>query len=371
VAVSIACFRPIDTFFKKRILRAAEKIRINHPHLIVIGITGSVGKTTTKELLAHILTPYGAIATPEHVNSEIGVARWFTQKISTEPADSKKIVIVEMGAYKKGEIANICTVVKPQFGILTYIGTQHLGLFGGIEEIKNAKSELLEALPQSGIAFVNSDSKHIQEVMNRIHCHTVAIGTDHRAMIQAIDIEETGAGVTFTIGMHRMALPLAGTHMITNALLAIVVAEKLGIERSIIREALRSFQGFDHTFARREERGITLLDNTFSASVESTMAAIEWARTQPHTEKTLIFSGILELGDEEERLHLLIAERAKTVFDHIILTQPNTVQYFSTLTSEKTELYSIETKRRSVGSLLVCMGRMPKKTIESLLPPVS
>lgn len=158
LAVSWMLLRPIDLYLKNRILTRAKTLRTAHPHLTVIGITGSVGKTTTKELLHHLLKSKGAIATPLHVNTEMGVAAWITKVLSSEPTDSKKILIVEMGAYRIGEIALLCSVAQPTIGVLTLVGKQHSGLFGGESAIAKAKGELLRSLTKDARAFVNADS---------------------------------------------------------------------------------------------------------------------------------------------------------------------------------------------------------------------
>lgn len=371
VGCALLLFLPIDTICKKRILENARSVREKHPHLTVIGITGSVGKTTTKELLAHLLQERGALATPEHVNTELGVAQWFHTTIGKEPEDSRKIVIVEMGAYRIGEIALLCDIVKPSIGILTYIGTQHVGLFGSTEKLRQAKMELIASLPVNGLAIVNGDSKRIQEIAHTIHCQTIIIGTDEHAGVQAIDIEETGNGTFFSVNTTRLHLPLAGTQMITNALLASVAAEKLGVSQMHIQEQLRTFQGFDRTFAQKEKNGVTMLDNTFSASVESTMSALEWARKKVASPKVLLFTGILELGDDEERLHHAIAEEANRSVDQIILLDPHFLRYFEEKAKEKTTLLSTCTRPLPSGALLICMGRMSQCIIESFLPPSS
>ncbi len=368
VGVALLLFFPIDQWCKKRIIEKAKMVRAKHPHLLVIGITGSVGKTTTKELLAHLVQDLDAIATPEHVNTELGVAQWFTRVIGKEKEDSKKIVIVEMGAYRKGEIALLCEMTKPHIGILTYIGTQHVGLFGSTEHLRKAKMELIESLPENGVAIVNMDSQNIRDVVGSIHCPTIAIGTDEHATMRAIDIEETAQGVQFSLESHRLELPLAGTHMVTNALLAIAAAEKIGVPRWNIQRHLRTFQGFDRTFVQKEMRGITVLDNTFSASTESTMAALDWAKRKQASPKVFLFTGILELGDNEEHLHLAIAEEANRTVDRIVLLDPHFMRYFKEKAPEKTVLFSKQIAPLPKGALLICMGRMPETTIESFLP---
>ncbi|MBI4129278.1 hypothetical protein HY464_01135, partial [Candidatus Peregrinibacteria bacterium] len=157
LALALTLLFPIDHLLKQRILRHAKTLRIRFPNLTVIGITGSAGKTTTKELLAHILGPE-AIATPEHVNMELGVARWLLKNLQPTTYNLQPVLIVEMGAYREGEIATLCSVAQPTMGIITSIGTQHIGLFGSQKAIAEAKGELFAALPKNGNAFINIDT---------------------------------------------------------------------------------------------------------------------------------------------------------------------------------------------------------------------
>jgi UDP-N-acetylmuramoyl-tripeptide--D-alanyl-D-alanine ligase len=150
---------------KRHIIGRASKKMRRYPQLIVIGVTGSYGKTSVKTILAHILS--GAkrvIATPEHVNTDIGIARFILSAKGGSASGVKTdftgadIVIVEMGAYKRGEIQIMCDMVKPTIGILTAINEQHLSLFGSMKNIQSAKYESLRSLPQDGLAVTNRDN---------------------------------------------------------------------------------------------------------------------------------------------------------------------------------------------------------------------
>lgn len=356
--------QPIDHVLKQRILRRAKALRTAYPHLTVIGITGSVGKTTTKELLKHILEPLGAIATPLHVNTEMGVASWLTQVLQKESPDSTKILIVEMGAYRKGEIALLAEIAQPTIGVLTFVGRQHSALFGGEENIAEAKSELLASLPKNGRAFVNADSPLLDIIKKSVVSEVTYIGTDNRASIRALDIEETPKGISFAYENHTLEVPLAGTHNVTNILLAVCVAQSLGMPLQEITKRLQSFSAFQNTFQKKEKNGVVILDNTYNASVESFLAGIDWAEQQTATPKVLLFDGIIELGDDEERCHRMIAEKAAKVFEKAYVVHARFLRYFQPFFGDRISVIPQTSNALDSGSLLVCMGRMSPKIIE-------
>ena len=368
VVLSWLLLRPIDLFLKNRILARAKALRASHPHLIVIGITGSVGKTTTKELIHHLLKDKGAIATPLHVNTEMGVAGWLSSVLKDEPYDSTRILVVEMGAYRIGEIALLCEIAQPTIGVVTFVGKQHSGLFGGEEAIAKAKGELVAHLPKNGHAFVNADSPLIDLLLKESTVNPITIGSGTSAQIVALDIEETGKGVRFTTFDTTFDVPLAGTHNVTNILLAIATAKHLGVGLPEIRLSLRNFTAFERTFSVRREHGITILDNSYNSSAESAEAGIDWAKRQPNKEKILVMSGIIELGNDEERVHRMIAEKAVKVFQKVYITQERFLTYFKPFFGERASLVSAKKQPLSSGALLVCMGRMSGETIERFMP---
>lgn len=364
--IAWAQFLPVDRHFKRRILDQARALRSTLPDLIVIGVTGSVGKTTTKELLAHVLKAKGAIATPAHVNSEIGVSQWFIKTFTGLQDKTPPILVAEMGAYRKGEIALLCSVLQPTIGMISFIGTQHIALFGSQDALIDAKGELLQALPESGRAFLNADSPFIERLQEKCPCPFTTVGTS-RADLRAEDVEETSGGLRFRLGETNITVPLHGTHNATNVLLAIAAAEHLGMRRADIAAALKTFSPPDHTFTVREEQGITILDDTHNASPASFAAAIEWAKTQPGTPKILLTPGLIEQGDEQDRVHAELGAASASVFDRAIFLHHKSATTFGKGYGKPVEYLTGETSKVAAGSLLVCIGRMSPRAIHLLL----
>ena len=143
----------------------SDKQTAQYPDLTVIGITGSYGKSSVKEFLGHFLeTEFSVIKTPRNTNTEIGVAQFV---LASNFAD-KDVFIVEMGAYRPGEIKLICDMVRPSIGVLTVIAEQHLSLFGSIKNIQSAKYELLRSLPTNGFAVTNADNAYCTELLDTL-----------------------------------------------------------------------------------------------------------------------------------------------------------------------------------------------------------
>ena len=366
LVLSWSIFLPVDALLKRRIMRRARAMRDRHEHLIVIGITGSVGKTTTKELLLHLLKDQGAVATPAYVNSEIGVARWMMRVLAEEA--TPKILIVEMGAYRSGEIRRLCAIMRPLIGIVTFIGSQHIALFKSQEKLLAAKAELFDALPPEGAGIVNGDSPFATELKTHAHCRTVTVGTGGPADMEAFDIEETATGLRFRVGNTMITTPLHGTHNVTNILLAMAAAEVLDLPRPHIARRLPSFRPPEHTFSVRTVGTVTLLDDTHNASQASFNASIGWAKAQPAEEKVLLTSGLIELGEEEDRVHAQLGVEAAGIFARVIFCHPRHAHSFARGYGKSVEILSKKTQPVLPGSLFVCVGRIPEETVRRLLP---
>lgn len=359
---------PLDTSLKRRTFLRAKTVRETAGKLLVIGITGSVGKTTTKELLTHILRERHPLSTPAHVNSEMGVARWLIRTLEDRPVSQDTPMIVEMGAYRRGEIATLCDIVGPTIGIVTFIGSQHLALFGSQQALLEAKGELLRALPKDGKAFLNADCALCRNMAQFCACPVTFVGTGERTDLRATDIEETTSGLSFRLGDVTFRVPMHGTHNVSNIVLATAAAEACGMERSRIAQALANFRPLRRTFEVREERGITILDDTHNASAASFRAAIAWADAQPFQRKTLLTSGLIELGEEHGTTHRELGSLASDVFEKIVFLNENGRAFFAEGYGKPVSVLSRSTDPIASGSLLVCVGRMPPSIIRRLLP---
>jgi UDP-N-acetylmuramoyl-tripeptide--D-alanyl-D-alanine ligase len=367
MGIAWALLLPLDAFLKHRVLSAARAARERHPNVTVIGVTGSVGKTTTKELLSCVLRDLEPLTTPVHVNTEMGVAAWMTRVLRNVPTDATTVLIVEMGAYKKGEIALLCSFAQPTMGVVTSVGTQHIALFGSQENLIDAKAELVESLPSSGRAFLNGDNDFARSMKDRVQCPTTIVGTGGRSDLEAFDITETSRGVRFRVNNTNIDVQLPGTHNVTNVLLALAVGEALDIPFPRMAELLRSFTPPSKTFQIREENGVRLLDDTHNGSAASMKAAIAWARNQPETTKVLLTAGLIEMGEYQAPAERDLGTFAAQVFERTVVVNPLSAINFRQ-GGKNVEILSPQSARVVPGTLLVCSGRMPASVINRLLP---
>lgn len=361
-------FLPIDVVCKKRIVTKAQRLLAAYNNATVIGITGSVGKTTTKELLAHILSDQPTLATPAYVNSEMGVAQWLLQMLPKYNTEQELLLVIEMGAYCKGEIKKLCAMTKPRVGIISYIGSQHLALFGSKEKLREAKQEIVEDLPEDGTAIVNGDCEPCLQALHATKAKKVVIGTGGHADLEAFDIEETATGILCTVDGVQVAVPLYGTHNVTNVLLAMAAAKEIGIPLSQSAQKLQTFTPPSKTFFVQDKQGVTVLDDTHNASPASFRAAITWAKGQPAEKKILLTPGLIELGTEANRIQRELGMHCNDVFDRVIVTGKKQISMFQEGYKGEVESLSKSTMPIEKGSLLVCIGRVSQSHINHILP---
>lgn len=353
-------WKPVDWVLKNKHLTNATTHRDTFNDATVIGIVGSVGKTTTKELLKCVLADLSPFVTPEHVNTELGVAAWIMKNV---PAGTKKpLLIVEMGAYRKGEIATLCRVTQPTIGVVTALGSDHLALFGSEEAIVDANAEILDALPTDGHAFLLSDNTASASLKTRATCAVTLAGSADANVIH------TDRGLTLESNGARFAVALHGMHNAGNAMLAVAVARHMGVPDERIRELLAKYRGSAHTFHLKKERGVLVMDDTYNVSPLSFKAALDWAKGRDERPRVLLTSGLLETGAEETRFLKELGAAAKTSVERVVFTTDAGRSAFTEGFGKDVELLSHSTKSVSDDGLLLCVGRMPLVTLRRLLP---
>jgi UDP-N-acetylmuramyl pentapeptide synthase len=370
VCMAWLLWRPVDTLMKNRLLSKATARRATLKDATVIGIVGSVGKTTTKELLKCVLQDLHPIATPDHVNTELGVASWLLKTITQDdvrawraaPQQAIPLLIVEMGAYRKGEIATLCRVAQPTIGVVTALGSDHLALFGSEEAIVDANAEILHALPKDGHAFFLSDNSASTGLKDRAPCAVTLAGSADATVIH------TDRGLTLESDGTRFAVALHGAHNAGNAMLAVAVARHMGIADERIRELLAGYRGSAHTFHLKKERGILVMDDTYNVSPLSFKAALDWAKDRDERPRVLLTSGLLETGADEKRFLKELGAAANKSAERVVFTTEAGRSAFAEGLGKDVELLSPSTPPVDDDGLLLCVGRMPQATLRRLLP---
>ena len=283
-----------------------------------IGITGSVGKTSTKELVWTVLSRrFRTLRSEGNLNNEIGVPLTLLQ---LEPNHQR--IVLEMGMYAQGEIARLCELARPVVGVVTNIGPVHLERLGSLEAIAAAKAELIEALPRDGVAILNYDEPLVRKMASKAKARVMFYGLDDQADLRADEIESEGIeGISFKMhynGEHlHVHVPLLGRHSVHTALRAAAVGLAEGMRWDDILAGLQDQQAQIRLVAVPGPQGSTLLDDTYNASPASTIAALNLL-AELDGRKIAVLGDMLELGSYEEQAHKLVGRRAMDVADVLI-----------------------------------------------------
>jgi UDP-N-acetylmuramoyl-tripeptide--D-alanyl-D-alanine ligase len=288
--------------------------------LRVIGITGSVGKSTTKEVVAEVLDQrYRTLRSIGNLNNEIGLPL----NLLRLSAGYERAVL-EMGFYVPGEIALLCDLALPHVGVLTNIGTVHAERAGSQEEIALGKAELLQSLPPppDGFAILNYDDMWIRGMVDKTQAQVFFYGLDPQADLWADGVEGLGLdGIRFRLHYRNevihMRVPMIGRHSVHTALRAAAVGLVEGLSWQEIMNGLRSENTQLRLIAVRTAKGALILDDTYNATPESTLAALNLLE-EMEGRKIAVLGDMLELGQYEQQGHKLVGVRAAEVADELI-----------------------------------------------------
>ena len=266
----------------------------------VVGVTGSAGKTTTKDAIAGLLNVGMRTGrTVGNYNNHFGVPL----SILRLPDDCRAAVI-ELGMNHAGEIRELAGIAKPQIGVVTNVGWAHTEFFAnGIEGVALAKRELIESLPANGVAILNADDEHVREFA-RVHPgRSVLFGFSEAAEVRAEDFRVCPNGVHFRCLGVDFASPLSGRHGVSNVLAAIAVAREMGIAPERLRDAVKALAIGKMRGERTERNGITIINDCYNANPEAMRSMLELLRGTPARRRIAVLGEMLELGREAETLH--------------------------------------------------------------------
>ncbi|MEA2406828.1 MAG: UDP-N-acetylmuramoyl-tripeptide--D-alanyl-D-alanine ligase [Thermoleophilaceae bacterium] len=317
--------RPIQALDNRRFVRrATAKLKEVDP--LVIGITGSFGKTTTKACVAAVAELRGpAYATPASFNSLLGVVRAINEGLSTK----HRAFIVEMGAYRRGDVAELCELVHPKIGVLTAIGPAHLERFGSLDEIESAKGELAEALPADGVFVTSADDERCVRVAERTQARVVlfsATGAPN-AELSAHDITMAEGTTRFTLRLGSTGEEVAvrskllGRHNVANLLAAAAVGVSMDLPLDAIARALARVTPPAHRLAPilNPQAGIVVIDDAYNSNPVGAAAALEVLASHQAERRLLVTPGMVELGEREAEENERFGTQAAAVCDLVVL----------------------------------------------------
>lgn len=315
---------PFEKIIRHWAIQDAKRRLREHTDLIVIGVTGSYGKTSTKFFLHKLLSvKYNVLMTPGSFNTTLGVVK--TVREALKPFH--EVFICEMGARNRGDVAEICNIVKPRYGVLTSIGPQHIESFKSLENVVQAKFELPDALPSDGAAFFNMDNPHIRsELARRKQGKSVTYGFSDDCDYCARNIVTSEEGSSFSVkmpGSIEMAFEtqLIGVHNVGNVLAAIAVADFLGAQRRDIAMAVRRLESVPHRLQliRHGDHGDILIDDAYNSNAAGAKAALDVLAMFNGCKKILVTPGMIELGTEENAINENFGAQASEVCDFVVL----------------------------------------------------
>ncbi len=281
----------------------------------MIGITGSVGKSTTKELVAEVLDQhYRTLKSPGNLNNEIGLPLTLLSL-----GEGHQRAVLEMGFYVPGEIAFLCDLALPQVGVVTNVGTVHAERAGSQAEIARGKAELVQSLPPApeGVAILNYDDPWVRGMAEKTRARVFFYGLDPQADLWADHVEGLGLeGIRFRLHYRHEVLhlrvPLIGRHSVHAALRAAAVGLVEGLTWQEIVNGLRSQHAQLRLVAVKTDTGALILDDTYNASPESTLAALNLL-SEIDGRRVAVLGDMLELGQYERQGHEMVGARAAEV----------------------------------------------------------
>lgn len=320
--INIPVEKIVFNHYKRKAINKLKK----QTNLEVIGITGSYGKTSSKNIINEILNvKYNPIATPQNFNTQYGLIITINNYINK----FHDLFIAEMGAFKMGRIKLLCNLVKPKYGIITSIGETHLETFGSKENIQKGKFELIESLPIDGLAILNMDDEYQVNYKLKNKCSITWIAIDNqKADIVANNISMDENGMKFNVHFkkeninYKFHTKLLGKANIYNILAGIAIAYHKGMSLEEIYLGIKRIKPVEHRLELKKNKENIIIDDAYNSNPVGSKMALEVLSLMKGT-KIVVTPGMIELGEKQYELNKKFGEYIKEVADYVILVGKN------------------------------------------------
>ncbi len=371
LSIIVLLLQPFSWFFRKMLLAKAERKIRKFKNLTVIGITGSYGKTSAKEFLYEILSSkYKVLKTEKHINAEIGIAN----TILNDLKEYHEILIVEIGAYERGKIKEVCKMIKPKIGIITGINDQHLTTFGSQENIVKAKFELIDSLPEDGKAIFNWDSGLVRkEVITR----NLRIKYKKCSVQEIVDFFASNVQVfkdylTFKLydrskESAEIQVNLLGRQNAVNIILAAATAKELGMSLNEISRACFNIKASQGGILYLKKTPPVVIDATYSSNIDGVLADLEYLKIH-EGKKVIIMPCLIELDGNSLKDHERIGEKIAEVCDLAIIISKECFEAIKKNFPKAVYLNNLEeiAAKAKEFDVIFLEGRLPKQLIDYL-----
>jgi UDP-N-acetylmuramoyl-tripeptide--D-alanyl-D-alanine ligase len=316
---------PIEKLIQLIYKNACKKKLEKRKDLIKIGITGSYGKTSTKVFLTKFLeTKFKVCASPSSYNTPMGITKVVLKQL--KPDD--EVLIVEMGAKKVGEIKELCDMIKPNAGIITSVGEQHLDSFKSLDNILNTKFELVEALNENDVCVFNCGNENTEKLYKRCKLKNKFSVCGNTGKLKAKEIVAKEDGLDFVLCYKNDEYPvhtkILGEHNIQNILCAVAMALKLGVSIETILGVIPTLESAEHRLELKKlENNVLIIDDSFNSNIQGTAVALETLKLFDDRRKIVVTPGLVELGKRENVENVELGKRIAKVADLVILVNKN------------------------------------------------
>ena len=311
---------PIEELIKKKYENEARQILEEDKRLIRIGITGSYGKTSTKNIVYDIISENKlTLITPASYNTPMGITRTIREMLKP----IHEVFVCEMGADKVGDITYLMDMVRPQFGVVTSIGPQHLNTFHSMDNIIYEKMQEIEMLPRKGVGFINLDNEYIANYKIRNNVKIVSVGIENEnADLVAKKVKYSKNGSSFSVKIGRknynFTTSLLGKHNITNILIGIGIAMELGIDIEDIVKNVKKINQVEHRLEVKKINGFTFIDDAFNSNPVGSKMALD-VLSMMDKQRVIVTPGMIDLGEKEDEINREFGAYMKGRADKVIL----------------------------------------------------